>query len=320
MQEAPHPKLLNREDQEKAIREGYAPQLALLTDMVNYASNLVPRVYQRSEKTLRDIIVCFDLLKQFATMLDAVDTLMRSGSVTAAYVPARAAFEASVYLEWILVADGEKKAAHYVVGNIREERIWGKRAMVGSPESTAFLKAMGDIGKDLLEQRPSLEDEAKAHVAEADRILAQPTLVETNAAFNSFVAQQVKKGRMPREPHWYQVLGKPTIRSIAKELERLPEYIAHYEKGSKVVHSSSYKDHIKFQKNGAIGHPIRNLADAHNVFNHVFCNALHTFVWVLRYYRGDELERFGAKYVQDWRQAFTHIPRIKIAPKAETMS
>jgi hypothetical protein len=128
--ESSHPTLLNRAVQEAAIRQYYTPQLDLLTDMVNYASNLIPRAYARSEEELKDVIVCFGLLKQFATMLDAVDTLMRSGSVTAAQVPARAAFEASMYLEWILVSDSEKKALHFVVGNIRTERLWARRAVV----------------------------------------------------------------------------------------------------------------------------------------------------------------------------------------------
>lgn len=169
----------------------------------------------------------------------------------------------------------------------------------------------------MLAQRPTLEAEAKAHVSEADAILAQSSLASTNAAFEEFIAKQLERGRKPRDPHWCQVLGKPSIRSIAKEFGRLPEYIAHYEEGSEVVHSSSYKDHIKFRKAGAVGHPIRNLAGAHNVFNHVFCNAMHTFMWVLRYYRGEELERFGAKYVQDWRPAFLGIPRVSIETKID---
>lgn len=37
-------------------------------------------------------------------MLDAVEVLARAGAVHAAFVPARAAFEASLYIEWILAS------------------------------------------------------------------------------------------------------------------------------------------------------------------------------------------------------------------------
>lgn len=301
------------------MQKYYAPQLALLTDMTDYASTLIPRAYLRSEKRLQDIIVCFCLLKHFVTMLDAVNTLMRSGSVTAAYLPARAAFEASLYLEWILISDAGKKATYFVVGNLRQERLWARRALRGSPDSEAFLKDMGEIGRDLLTQEPTLDAEAKALVQEADAILAHPSLASTNTAFDAVIARQITRGRYPREPQWYQVLGKPSIRSIAVELQRLPEFIAHYGRGSDVMHSSSYKDHIKFGKNGAVAYPVRNLAGAHNVFNHAFCNAMHTFIWVLRYYRPDELERFGAKYVQDWRNPFLNVPRVTIDPQVQRL-
>lgn len=54
----------------------------MLTDVVNYTSNLIARVYERSERKLRDVIVCYVLLKQFASMLDAVEMLARVGAST----------------------------------------------------------------------------------------------------------------------------------------------------------------------------------------------------------------------------------------------
>lgn len=125
MSDPPHPTLLNRQEAIDAVTKHYAPQLNLLTEMTNFASNLIPRAFNSSEKQLRDVIVCFSLLKQFTTMLDAVEVLVRQGAVHAAFAPARVAFEASLYIEWMLVSDGEKKATHYFVGNLRDERLWG---------------------------------------------------------------------------------------------------------------------------------------------------------------------------------------------------
>lgn len=58
VKEIPHKMLLDREAAAKAIAQGYSPQLDMLTDMVAYASNLIPRAYNSGEKKLRDVIVC----------------------------------------------------------------------------------------------------------------------------------------------------------------------------------------------------------------------------------------------------------------------
>jgi hypothetical protein len=299
------------------MAERYGPQLILLSELVNYTSNLIPRAFQSSAQDLRDLIVCMTLLKHFGVMLDAVDVLVRAGSITAAHLPARAAFEASLYIEWILVADGEKKATYYYVGHVRAERLWGRRAAKGRPESAAFIDDMKQLGVDLYSDRAELDYEARKLIADADSVLSQSRFAEANSMFESWIQARTKPGKKhPHEPEWYKVLGKPSIRSIAKELMRLPDYIVYYGNGSQVMHASSTKDHVEFQKDGAVAHPMRNLAGAHNLLNGVLSNALHTFVRVLAYYRNEELPRFGSQYLQEWRTPFTQIPRIKIEASA----
>jgi hypothetical protein len=316
VKETPHNTLLDRETPQKAMSEGFGPQLDILTDMVNYTSNLIPRLYERSQRQLRDLIVCYTLLKQFAVMLDAVEVLLRVGAVTAAYVPARAAFEAALYIEWILVSDGEKKATYYYVGNVRAERKWGERVSKGSPESAIFAEDMKQLGVDLYSNRAELDLEGTKFIASANAVLAGPAFADANAAFDAWITARTKPGkRPPNDPHWYTVLGKPTIRSIAKELMRLPEYIVHYGKGSQVVHSSSTKDHMQVKSSGVAAHPIRNLAGVHYLLNFVLSNAMHTFMRTLAFYRSDELPRYSAKYIEDWRSAFTKIPSVKIETK-----
>jgi hypothetical protein len=68
--EPPHKTLLDRDNPPKIMAERYGPQLHLLTELVNYTSNLIPRAFQSSGKDLRDVVVCFTLLKQLAVMLD----------------------------------------------------------------------------------------------------------------------------------------------------------------------------------------------------------------------------------------------------------
>ena len=134
MPESPHPAILNREEAKGHTHEHFAPQLVLLRDLANYGSNLVIRAFASSPKKMADVVLCGVLLKQIVAMLDAVEVLLSAGVAQAAYLPARAAFEASLYMDWILVGDSERKAQCYIVSNFRDERKWASRAINGTPE------------------------------------------------------------------------------------------------------------------------------------------------------------------------------------------
>jgi Family of unknown function (DUF5677) len=309
MPEQPHKILLNREKPQQDMAKGFGPQLDLLTQMANYASNLIPRAYIHSEKKLRDLIVCHTLLKQIAAMLDAVEVLARAGAITAAYLPARTAFEATLYLEWILVSDGEKKATYYYVSNIRAERRWAQRAIRTTPEGSAFVEDMKQLGEDLYSNNPELTTEGQKLLAEVDRLLALSEFAAANSDFEKYITSR----KIKHEPEWYKVLGKRSVRVIASDLRRLPEYIGHYGRASNVMHSSTAKDHVAFREgNSVVGHPIRNIARANSLFHFVLSNAMFAFHSVLKFYRPQELPQFGALYVNEWRAAFRHIPEVKI--------
>jgi hypothetical protein len=208
----------------------------------------------------------------------------------------------------MLVSDGDKKATFYYVGHLRRERLWGLRAIKSTSESSTFLKDMGEIGADIVARQPALDAEAAAHVEQIDAILSRKEFAETNAAFDEYR----KKHPREHEPPWYRVLGIRSVRELATKLQRLPEYVMHYGRGSLVTHSSSYSDHFQFGKDGVSGYPVRHLADISNVLNHVFANAMLVFRHVLGFYRNDELPAFGRLYVTEWRQPFLNIPDVKI--------
>ena len=51
------------------------------------------------------------LLRQIVTMLDGVEVLLSNGASYTAQLQLRALLEASIYIEWILKGDGDKKGA-----------------------------------------------------------------------------------------------------------------------------------------------------------------------------------------------------------------
>jgi hypothetical protein len=126
--------ILDREKHEADVRQHFSKHVELLIDLANYGSNLIPRAYDSSGKKLEDIVVIGILLKQVVSMIDAVEVLISKGAVGPAMLQARAAFEASLYIDWILKWEPEKKAKYYYVSNLRNQRLWVLRFKTGTQE------------------------------------------------------------------------------------------------------------------------------------------------------------------------------------------
>lgn len=305
MSEKPHKNILDRSEAAGHAEEHFSAQTKLLQELANYGSNLVIRAYHFSAKGIADAVVCGVLLKQIVSMLDAIETLVSSGAVHAAHLPARAAFEASLYLEWILVSDSEKKATYYYVSNLRQERLWASRTIHGTVESASFANAMKDLNFDIHQNRPSLLKEAQQHLVEVNRILSQPELVKIDKDFDK------NRGKRKHDPEWHSLLGAKTIRKIAEALHRIPEYDLFYSKGSQVTHSASYKDHIKFVGRGFHFKPVRHLDGINALMNFTISLTLRTYQMTLRYYHPRELPAFTRQYTEDWRQPFLNMKSLK---------
>src|SRR5262245_31002201 len=106
-------------------------------------------------------------------MVDAVHVLCSAGATHAAYLPARAAVESSLFLDWILYSDTDKKARYYIVGNYRDERRWARRAIKGTDDHAAWSAVSNSLGVPIREFEEATEDDAKARLADVDRVLAQ---------------------------------------------------------------------------------------------------------------------------------------------------
>ena len=192
MQEHPHSDILNREKPRAVAEEHFAKQTELLRDIANYGSNLIIRAFNSSPKKMAEVVVCGVLLKQIVAMTDAVEVLLTSGCGHVAFLPARTAFEASIYLDWILASDSERRATRYIVGNFRDERLWAASVIPGTTEQAAFARIAKTVGLDIHANEPTLASEAHAQLAEVNRILAQPDLQAIDQEFTT-----AKKNRKP---------------------------------------------------------------------------------------------------------------------------
>jgi Family of unknown function (DUF5677) len=245
------------------------------------------------------------LLKQVVAMLDAVEVLARQGISYAALLQARAAFEASLYIDWILSADAENRAKHYVVANLREERQWAKRAIPGTTEQGDFAARFRSLNPILPACLSALESDAKNHLAEVNNLLERADFKAIDTAF-----EQCRKQKK-YDPDWYVVLGKQSIRQIAEEVKRVPEYEIFYSRGSDVTHSGLYKDHIKFVRGGFHFKQIRHLSDSHDLLSCSIQIAMLTFMRIIDTYRSGEAPALSKKYIEDWRHAYLSMKHVQ---------
>jgi|GEM_PF-2377484 len=239
-------------------------------------------------------------------MLDAVDVLLRAGIVHAAFLQARAALEASLYIDWILLGDSERKADCYVVATLRHERLWALRASKGTPEAKALDEITATLDLDMHGTNPSLDVEAGKHLIEINRILEQAGLKALDNEFD----QVRKKRKRNFDPEWYVPAGAATIRHIAKDVGRLPQYVFCYSKGSYVTHSALYKDQVQFKKKEVRFRAIRSLKDVDELLTTTMPVFIGTYQRIVRVYRSGEEKSFARHYLENWQKPFQSIKRV----------
>ena len=302
----PHVGLLDDDGATKFASEQLKTWTGLLRDLANYGSNLIPRAFSSSGKTLGDAILIGTLLRQVVAMIDAIEILLCRSAVHAATLQLRAMFEASVYIDWMLAGDREKKAAFYYVHNLLRLRLWAKRVQSGTAESSSFRDILNKVGLSVDE---TLGDEGKSQVREIDRVLSQPRFAEVDNEFRDWKKQN------GRRPAWYSPLGVADLRNMAIKVNKEPLYLFVYGPGSEVMHASNYGHHIHFESGRVSFHSIRHPKEFSYTVRLTAIIAMGLFMEVLREYREGELPRFGQKYVEKWQKALMSIPELKIEEK-----
>ena len=304
MKEIPHKAILNREEAKSAAEKYYSKETEILRDLVNYGSNLTVRAFESSPKQIVEVVICGILLKQIVAMVDAAEVLVSSGCGHASFLPARTAFEASIYIDYIFDSDSERRANRYFVGNFRDQRLWASRVIPGTKEEISFTKLSQILGLDIQAHQPGLAAEAKISLAEVEKKLAHPMYAKINQEFIT------ARGSKNRDNNWYELDGLNSLRKIAEKIGRLPEYEFIYSKGSQVTHTRKYKDHVLFEDEQVRFKTIRHLEDFGLLLSFIVSICVQTYRRIVERYRPGETLAFTKKYLEDW-----HDPLMNAVPK-----
>jgi hypothetical protein len=307
MEEKEYQALIDRATSIAQVQENFSGILGVLRDLVNYGSNLIPRCFVSSKRRLEDAIILGVLLRQAVAMFDAIEILVSNAAVYPCHLQTRAIFEASLYLEWILNADTEKRAKYFYVANVRQERVWAQRTQSGSSENLAYEKIMAPFGDVVPDATKRLGTQGQEYLKEIDRILAQSSFVVIDKDIEAYRA----KKKIHYDPPWYAPLGPRSVRQIAEAVKRLHEYELIYSESSEVMHSTSHKHHVRFSQGRIVFTPIRYLAGIDNVIRFSMATMLKIYKDVLKYYRPDETVNFGKKYIEDWQREFIGIRGVE---------
>jgi hypothetical protein len=299
--------ILDRPEATAHVEEHFRDIVAVLVEMVDYGTHLIPRCLASSSKRLTDVVLLPVLTKQAVEFLDAAQVLLASGCVNPAALQLRALFEVSVYIAWIVRRDTDRRARAYYVANLRRRLDWAKRVRPGTDEFERLTRDYQSIRiRNPLKDRQS---EVVEEIGIVERRLAKPDFRQMNRAFAR------RRGTRSYDPDWYAVLfpkkKRPSLYTLAKQVDQRAQYRLIYEQGSEAMHSSRLDPHIRVEGNAMRIRSLRELTEFSHIAQLLMGEAMSTFRVILRRYRPSEADSFAKKYVDSWRAAYMERRVVK---------
>jgi len=296
--------ILDRDPAPGQIREHFADSLALVREVTNYGSNLIPRSFVSSERTVIDIVIIGVLLKHAVTMLDAIELLVSQGAIFAAHLQARSLFEARLYLTWILEKDTDRRARQFFVARKREDAMWATRSIPGTPQHESFRQVCGDLLADA--KATDFEQDAIQQLKELDELFADPEYLQITQEFD-----RLKRRDRDYDVAWFQPWGPTSIADMASRLGLSGEYTLFYHIFSRAAHCQEFRRHIASDGKVLNFQAIRYLDGIDTLLRLSLSYALHIYRMILNRYRPAELENYARKYATDWQARFRSIRGVK---------
>lgn len=307
--------ILDRQESAKHVKEHFQETVALLREIIDYGTHLIPRCYTTAEKKdLPAAIVLGTLLKHAIAMLDAIEILVSQGVVFSAYLPARGLFETYLFVHWILKEDTERRVKQYYVWHLRQELKWAKRGVVGSQDQEDFFSAVGEFAKVFSEDIKSKQTDIQKQIESIEKLLNSDEYKELNQDF-----ERLKSKKTGLDVDWFRPEGPSTRYKMARDLGLGAQYTVFYNQYSEVMHATATKEHIRFEDETLTFIPIRNLEGIKTLLQPVITYTLAIYRAVLTHFRPGELGNFARKYAAEWRQRFFSIKKVKYRVKTEVL-
>ncbi len=306
MEIKPFEKLLNRTLNVDKVEQRFSTQLKMLVSIVDYGSSLIAGTFHSSPRKIEDIIVITVLLKQVVSLLDSIEVLSRQACSQGLVLQGRALLEASFFIDFMLIRDTRMRAKHYYVSNIRHERIWCERMIAGTQEKAHFDNNIGGFSPAMDRTREQYEAFSEQRVTEINALLDTPEYRSVNDAFAE------TRGKRKYEPAWHLPLGFRSIKQIAVEAQRLPEYEMFYSMTSEAVHSSRIRDHVSIGPDQISLTPIRHIDGLPSHLTFIIAAVFHSYRRIIEHYRPGQLHEYTEKYNSYWRDAFLGMPENRM--------
>jgi hypothetical protein len=305
MTEMAHPNVLDRNAPREFVQAEYAAQLEVLSEVVNYGTNLLVRCMATNKQRFESPIA-LSVLSQAIRMLDGFHVLISVGAVDTAKLQQRAIFEAYLNLAWILREDSEKRSRDYLVWYLRRQLARLHRVKEGT-------EANNDLKTDLVAGSIPFDtslfssacNEVDDHLDRIRSLLSTSPLKETSEQFDMLPPRQ-------RHAPWYVLSGVNNLRMLAHRLNERAVYDVIYTELSDVAHALNMSDHVKVGSSVVEFEPVRNLADLRRDFVLTSSLAMQVYRVTLSYFRPEELPNFATKFATEWRTRLHAAPEIEI--------
>lgn len=304
MAQAPEVRILDRETYVNIITKHYAPAVSLLEEVANYGTILTTKAFDRSEKKLADAVIVAVMLKHAISMLDAISILASKSAVTASYLPLRALFENSIYLQWVLQGNTDFRAAAFYYWDVRRQLSWARAAKAGTIEEKKFREDVSDaswFNADLF-QNHQKEIDQTIGILEAK--LTAPELRGVHARY-----EHLRKCEK-RIKDWYALDGVGNLREMSKKVGLQALYKVFYSHFSESTHGGAIGRHMGFRGRELLFEPIRSPVDWDQVVRNALTFSFQTYRSIIKKYCPEEETAYNGTYIQDWRVRFLNIGKI----------
>ena len=180
------------------------------------------------------ILAAFVLYRHLIELTDGIEVLFSASCVSAAVPTIRAAFEASLSLDFILREDYTRRSlawtCAYVHDRISAHERHDAKTKAGEQFAKTFEREMGG--------RPPSVSDADVPVAALRRLLAREQFRDLDAEYLKLRKQ------LNRAPDWFRLVGVQTRRVLAKAVGRESEYLLLYPGWSGFSHASDAASYI----------------------------------------------------------------------------